>query len=222
VTRDSAQDGMATRVRRVNRPTAAPVRTLALVIAGLALLAGCWTGSDGGTASSTAQASSPATSPAATAPAAAAPVPVCPAGSASDTTYECEGVTVTGAKDAEPTIALADGFAPATELAVADVYVGEGDVVAPGATVTVNYVGVGQQSGKVFDSSWQRGEPATFPLDGVIAGWSQGLVGMQPGGRRLLIIPAELAYGDAGAGADIAPGETLVFVVDLIEATPAS
>jgi peptidylprolyl isomerase len=87
--------------------------------------------------------------------------------------------------------------------------------------VTVNYVGVGQQSGQVFDSSWQRGQPATFPLDGVIQGWSEGLVGMQPGGRRLLIIPAELAYGDAGAGADIAPGETLVFVVDLIEATPA-
>ena len=72
--------------------------------------------------------------------------------------------------------------------------------------------------GQVFDSSWQRGEPATFPLDGVIQGWSQGLVGMQPGGRRLLVIPAELAYGDAGAGADIAPGETLVFVVDLIDA----
>jgi peptidylprolyl isomerase len=131
-------------------------------------------------------------------------------------------VTVTGAQGAEPTITLADGFEPATELAVADVYVGAGEAVAPGATVTVNYVGVGQQSGQVFDSSWQRGQPATFPLDGVIQGWSQGLVGMQPGGRRLLIIPAELAYGDSGAGADIAPGETLVFVVDLIEQTPAS
>jgi peptidylprolyl isomerase len=201
----------------VNRRTAAPVRTLTLVVAGLALLAGCWTGSDGSGTAATPQASNPA----ATAPAVAAPVPVCPAGSPSDTTYECQGVTVTGAKDAEPTITLADGFPPATELAVADVYVGEGDAVAPGATVTVNYTGVGQQSGKVFDSSWQRGEPATFPLDGVIQGWSQGLVGMQPGGRRLLVIPAELAYGDAGAGADIAPGETLVFVVDLIEQTPA-
>ena len=209
---------MATRVRRVNRRTTAPVRTLTLVVAGLALLAGCWTGSDGERRPPRPRRP---TSPAATAPAVAAPVPVCPAGSPSDTTYECQGVTVTGAKDAEPTITLADGFPPATELAVADVYVGEGDAVAPGATVTVNYIGVGQQSGKVFDSSWQRGEPATFPLDGVIQGWSQGLVGMQPGGRRLLIIPAELAYGDAGAGADIAPGETLVFVVDLIEQTPA-
>jgi peptidylprolyl isomerase len=200
----------------VNR-TAAPLRTLALVVAGLALLSGCWTGSDDAGTASTPQASPPA----ATAPAVAAPVPVCPAGSPSASSYECEGVTVTGAKDAEPSIELAADFAPASELAVADVYVGQGDAVAPGATVTVNYVGVGQQSGQVFDSSWQRGQPATFPLDGVIQGWSQGLVGMQPGGRRLLIIPAELAYGDSGAGADIAPGETLVFVVDLIEQTPA-
>ncbi len=86
--------------------TAAPLRTLALVVAGLALLAGCWTGSDGGTAASTPQASAPASSPAATAPAVAAPVPACPAGKASDTTYECEGVTVTGAKDEAPTITL--------------------------------------------------------------------------------------------------------------------
>jgi peptidylprolyl isomerase len=217
VTRDSAPAGPATRVRRVTR-TAAPLRTLSLVVAGLALLAGCWTGSDDAGTASTPQASAPA----ATAPAVAAPVPVCPAGSPSESTYECQGVTVTGAKDAEPTIELAEDFPPASELAVADVYVGEGDAVAPGATVTVNYVGVGQQSGTVFDSSWQRGQPATFPLDGVIQGWSQGLVGMQPGGRRLLIIPAELAYGDAGAGADIAPGETLVFVVDLIEEVPTS
>jgi peptidylprolyl isomerase len=205
----------------VNRRTAAPVRTLALVVAGLALLAGCWTGSEAATSTSTPQASAPASTPAETSPPVGAPETVCPAGSPSESTYECQGVTVTGAKDAEPTIELAEDFGPASELGVADVYVGEGDAVAPGATVTVNYVGVGQQSGAVFDSSWQRGQPATFPLDGVIAGWTQGLVGMQPGGRRLLIIPAELAYGDGGAGADIAPGETLVFVVDLIEQTPA-
>jgi peptidylprolyl isomerase len=209
---------MATRVRRVNRRTAAPVRTLVLVVAGLALLAGCWTGSDGGETASTPD----PTAPVATSPALPAPETACPAGSDSQDSYECVGVTVTGAKDSEPTIELAADFAPATELAVADVYLGQGDPVAPGATVTVNYVGVGQQSGQIFDSSWQRGEPLTFGLDGVIQGWSQGLVGMQPGGRRLLVIPAELAYGDAGAGADIAPGETLVFVVDLIEQTPAA
>jgi peptidylprolyl isomerase len=130
-------------------------------------------------------------------------------------------VTVTGAKDAEPTIELGAGLAPATELGVADVYPGKGDSVAAGATLKVNYVGVGQQSGKIFDSSWQRGEPATFSLDGVIQGWQQGLLGMQPGGRRLLVIPGSLAYGDSGKPPEIAADETLVFVVDLIEQTPA-
>jgi peptidylprolyl isomerase len=142
------------------------------------------------------------------------------AGSTGDS-YSYEGVAVTGAEGAEPTITLDADFGAVDELGVADVYAGSGDAVEPGATVTVNYVGVGQMSGEVFDSSWQRGEPATFPLDQVIEGWSQGLVGMQPGGRRVLVIPAEQAYGDAGAGADIAPGETLVFVVDLIDETPA-
>ncbi|HSO04618.1 MAG TPA: FKBP-type peptidyl-prolyl cis-trans isomerase [Candidatus Limnocylindrales bacterium] len=202
----------------MNRRTAAPVRSLVLVVAGLVLLTGCWTSSDSGETASTPDPSAPV----ATSPALPAPEAACPPGSETQDSYECVGVTVTGAKDAEPTIELAEDFAPATELAVADVYLGQGDPVAPGATVTVNYVGVGQASGEIFDSSWQRGEPATFPLDGVIAGWTQGLVGMQPGGRRLLVIPAELAYGDAGAGADIAPGETLVFVVDLIEQTPAA
>ncbi len=146
--------------------------------------------------------------------------PLCPAGSADADTYECAGVTVTGAKDEEPTIELAAGFAPATELGVADVYVGSGDPVAPGSTLTVNYVGMGQQSGEVFDSSWTRGEPATFQLEQVIPGWQQGMVGMQPGGRRLLIIPGDLGYGPNG-NPPIGPDETLVFVVDLVSATPA-
>jgi FKBP-type peptidyl-prolyl cis-trans isomerase len=72
----------------------------------------------------------------------------------------------------------------------------------------------------IFDSSWSRNEPATFPLDQVIPGWTQGLVGMQPGGRRLLVIPPALGYGSNGQGT-IAPDETLVFVVDLISATPS-
>lgn len=150
-----------------------------------------------------------------------APEPACPAGSKKDTSYECLDVTVTGAADKEPTIALGKDFAPATELGVADVYEGKGDPVEPGATLKVQYVGMGQQSGTVFDSSWERGEPATFPLTGVIQGWQQGLLGMQPGGRRLLVIPGSLAYGENGNPPDIGPDETLVFVVDLLEQTPA-
>jgi peptidylprolyl isomerase len=71
-------------------------------------------------------------------------------------------------------------------------------------------------SGQMFDSSWSRGEPATFPLDGVILGWQEGLLGMKEGGRRILVIPAAQGYGDTPPeGSGIAPGETLVFVVDL-------
>jgi peptidylprolyl isomerase len=149
------------------------------------------------------------------------PEPSCPAGSPKDTTYECLDVTVTGAKGKEPTIELGKDFAPATELGIADVYPGKGDPVAAGATLKVQYVGVGQASRKIFDSSWERGEPATFSLTGVIQGWQQGLLGMQPGGRRLLVIPGSLAYGEAGNPPDIAADETLVFVVDLLEQTPA-
>jgi len=190
------------------------VRTLALVVAGLALFAGCWTGSEEASSASTPQASAPA----ATAPPAVAPVPVCPAGAATESTYKCQDVTVTGAKDEEPTIALSDDFGPASELAVADVYEGTGEpVVSTAAVVTVNYVGMGEQSREVFDSSWQRGQPATFPLDGVIQGWTEGLIGMKPGGRRLLIIPGSMAYREAGSPPAIGPDETLVFVVDLIQ-----
>ncbi len=151
----------------------------------------------------------------------APPEPACPAGARTERTYTCLDVTVTGAADEEPTIELAADFAPAPDLGVADVYEGTGDPVEPGAQLEVQYVGVGQQSGKVFDSSWERGEPSTFSLSGVIQGWQQGLLGMQPGGRRLLVIPGSLAYGENGNPPDIGADETLVFVVDLIEQSPA-
>lgn len=109
---------------------------------------------------------------------------------------------------------------PATELTCVDLVVGDGaEATGPTDTVTVHYVGVGQASGEEFDASW-GGEPASFPLDGVIAGWTQGIPGMKVGGRRLLTIPGDLAYPDGRPG--IAPGETLVFVVDLLEVTPES
>jgi peptidylprolyl isomerase len=116
-----------------------------------------------------------------------------------------------------PAVAVLEGAVPITSLVIADVVTGSGDAVASGATVTVEYCGVGLASGAIFDSSWARGEPATFPLSGVITGWQDGIPGMQPGGRRMLVIPADQAYGDAPPpGSGIAPGETLVFVVDLI------
>lgn len=107
---------------------------------------------------------------------------------------------------------------PPADLVVEDISLGEGDEAKPGHNVTVHYVGVSFSTGEEFDSSWNRGEPFVFPLGRgrVIAGWDQGVAGMKVGGRRQLTIPAHLAYGERGAGAVIKPGETLIFVVDLL------
>ena len=85
-------------------------------------------------------------------------------------------------------------------------------------TVAVHYVGVAFSSGEEFDSSYDRGQPLVFPLGArrVITGWDNGLVGMKVGGRRRLVHPPHLAYGDRGAGGAIGPGETLIFVCDLV------
>ena len=84
--------------------------------------------------------------------------------------------------------------------------------------VQVHYVGVAYSTGEEFDASWDRGEPLAFRLGTgrVIAGWDQGVQGMKVGGRRKLVIPPHLGYGDRGAGGAIKPGETLIFVVDLL------
>ena len=125
-------------------------------------------------------------------------------------------VEVIGETGSEPVVAITPGD-PVTELQITDVIVGEGDAVPVGGTVTAHYVGYGAATGDMFDSSWDRGEPATFPLDRVILGWQEGLVGMQVGGRRLLVIPAELGYGDnPPPGSGIQAGETLIFIVDLV------
>jgi peptidylprolyl isomerase len=127
------------------------------------------------------------------------------------------GVTVTGKAGEKPTVAVTPETAKVTELTYTDLIPGTGDEVAPGATVTANYVGVGGKTGKEFDSSWDRGQPAQFPLANVIKGWQDGLPGMKVGGRRLLVIPAALAYGDnPPSGSGIEKGESLVFVVDMV------
>ncbi len=104
---------------------------------------------------------------------------------------------------------------PPTELVVEDLVEGDGPVVEEGATVEVDYAGVACSTGVLFDSSYERGTPVEFPLDGVIPGWTEGLLGMKVGGTRLLVIPPDLGYGATGSGEDIAPGETLVFVIEL-------
>ncbi|MEX2290509.1 MAG: FKBP-type peptidyl-prolyl cis-trans isomerase [Mycobacteriales bacterium] len=110
---------------------------------------------------------------------------------------------------------------PPTALQVSDIVVGDGALACSGMPVEMQYVGVTYADGKQFDASWDRGQPFPFQLGGgqVIGGWDQGIVGMREGGRRQLVIPPDLGYGDQGAGADIPPGATLVFVVDLVSVT---
>jgi peptidylprolyl isomerase len=111
------------------------------------------------------------------------------------------------------------GEVPPTELVVDDLTVGDGVEATPGSTVTAHYVGVAHSTGEQFDASWDRGAPLDFRLGvgQVIRGWDDGIAGMRVGGRRRLVIPPHLAYGDRGAGRVIGPGETLVFVVDLVD-----
>lgn len=104
----------------------------------------------------------------------------------------------------------------AQKLSTRDVIVGTGAAVKPTSTITFNYVGVGALSGQVFDSSFQRGEPITYPLANLIPGWQQGLPAMKAGGRRILVIPGALGYPQGTPDGSIQPGETLVFVLDVV------
>ena len=113
-----------------------------------------------------------------------------------------------------PAVPVKVGPAPTT-LVTEDLTPGTGTEVVATSSVTVDYIGVACSTGKIFDSSYAAGQPVTFPLNGVIPGWSQGLVGMKVGGKRLLGIPSGLGYGATGQGPDIGPNEALWFVVDL-------
>lgn len=116
----------------------------------------------------------------------------------------------------KPSIPKAEGDAP-EDLQASDVVTGSGAVAKSGDEVEVNYVGVLFSNGKEFDSSWKRDEPFSFTLGqgGVIQGWDDGVVGMKVGGRRLLVIPADQAYGAQGQPPTIPPDAPLTFVVDL-------
>jgi peptidylprolyl isomerase len=121
---------------------------------------------------------------------------------------------VSGAANEAPTISAPTGNPP-SELVTEDVISGNGVAAVSDSTLTVHYTLMAWSTGEIIESSW-AGEPATFGLNQVITGWQQGIPGMKEGGRRLLVIPPSLGYGEAGGG-PIGPNETLIFVVDLIK-----
>jgi peptidylprolyl isomerase len=144
-----------------------------------------------------------------------------------DSTTATSGDETTAAKPTEPAkqetnektkpkVTVPKG-APPKKLVTKDLEVGTGPAAKAGDEVSVQYVGVGYDTKKEFDASWNYGQPFSFPLGAgaVIPGWDQGVEGMKVGGRRELIIPPNLAYGPAGAPPSIGPNETLIFVVDL-------
>ena len=118
----------------------------------------------------------------------------------------------------KPEIDFPGDVAPA-DLVIEDLALGEGPEAKAGDSISAHYVGVSHATGEEFDASWNRGSPLEFRLGvgQVIKGWDVGIVGMKVGGRRKLTIPPDLAYGDRGAGGAIKPGETLIFVVDLVD-----
>ncbi|HRJ91425.1 MAG TPA: FKBP-type peptidyl-prolyl cis-trans isomerase [Candidatus Saccharibacteria bacterium] len=114
---------------------------------------------------------------------------------------------------------LAD-FEPREEvkgLEIIDLDVGKGEEVRAGATITAHYTGALCKNGIIFQSSHDFGKAITFPLSGVIAGWTQGVPGMKVGGTRRLIIPAEMAYGSSSPAKNIPANSNLVFDIDLME-----
>jgi FKBP-type peptidyl-prolyl cis-trans isomerase len=118
----------------------------------------------------------------------------------------------------KPVVTVPTGVSP-KKFAYLEIVEGTGPVAKSGDKVSVQYVGVGFDSEKEFDSSWSRNEPFSFTLGGgeVIKGWDQGVEGMKVGGRRELLLPPELAYGAAGQPPSIGPNETLIFVIDLLK-----
>lgn len=106
---------------------------------------------------------------------------------------------------------------PMKELEIVDIEVGTGEEVKPGATITAHYTGALVKNGIIFQSSHDFGKAITFPLSGVIAGWTQGVPGMKIGGMRRLIIPAEMAYGSSSPAKNIPANSDLVFDIELVE-----
>ncbi len=158
-------------------------------------------------------------------------VPAIPAGASTETTPASPSTSTTGkpfslasikvSKDTskKPTITKPTGDPPA-DLVQKDIVVGKGAAAADGDSLSMHYLGA-LFDGEQFEASWDAGKPFDFELGAgnVIAGWDEGIKGMKAGGRRLLVIPAEKAYGAQGSGSSIPPDSTLIFVVDLLKRT---
>ncbi|MFI9488693.1 FKBP-type peptidyl-prolyl cis-trans isomerase [Promicromonospora sp. NPDC052451] len=127
--------------------------------------------------------------------------------------------TVELADDGQPTVTIPEGYEAPTDLVVQPLVQGDGAEVTKDQTVTVQYAGC-LLDGTSFDSSWSRGTPTSFPLNGVIPGWTNGIAGQKVGSQVLLVVPADQGYGDQENGA-IPANSTLVFVVDILEAKAA-
>ena len=140
-----------------------------------------------------------------------------PSGTSSTLTSVERWAEVSGG-DGKPSITVSPDLTEPSGLVVEDVVSGSGEPVGVGDLIEVKYVGVLLQGGIEFDASWNRGQTVFVPIGvgAVIPGWDQGIVGMREGGRRLLVVPPNLAYGAAGAGSAIPPNATLVFAVDLV------
>ncbi len=122
--------------------------------------------------------------------------------------------TVTTNMGEAPTIGAPSGTPPTT-LEAKDLVVGTGVEVTPTSTITFHYTLMTWSNGALVESSWNSGSPATYPLSNLIPGWQQGIPGMKVGGRRLLVVPPDLGYGEQGSGS-VGPNETLVFVMDIV------
>jgi peptidylprolyl isomerase len=194
-------------VRRSPRTARPARRALALVVAGVTLLAAC--GDDSTSSDTTDATGAPSSAPAGT----DAP----PAGGSSSLD-DCSTLpTLTKPSVEHP------GDAP-EELVVTDIETGEGPEAREGDTIVVHYVGVRSLDGVEFDNSYDRGQPfqVTLGQGMVIPGWDQGLVGMQAGGVRQLDIPAELAYGETSRSEVIRENEPLTFLVEAVAVLPVT
>ncbi|MDP4014465.1 MAG: FKBP-type peptidyl-prolyl cis-trans isomerase [Candidatus Nanopelagicales bacterium] len=132
-----------------------------------------------------------------------------------------DGVTAVQEPGQAPELTVSSDAKVPKDLVVVPLCEGEGTASKPSDMVTVDYIGVGYKTQQVFDSSLERGEPATFPLQGVIEGWTRGVSGVKPGGAVLLLVPSELAYRERGNPPVILQNEALAFIVEVLAVNPS-